>query len=92
MTEIFKKILGMLIAENQEFELVAYEKCKAIMRCDPKTTDVIWVLVDDPLWIFEEKAPLLAFEGDEKFFQTAEEYVKEIHLCNSLYAIKRLTS
>lgn len=92
MTEIFKKILGMLIAENQEFELIAYDNCRAIMRCDPKTADAIWMLMDDPLGMFPEKAPVLAFEEEENFYHSAEEYVKRIHLCNSIWAIKHLTS
>lgn len=91
MTEIFKKILGMLIAENQEFEIVSYEKCKAIMRCDPKTADVIWVLMDDPLGMFPEKAPVLAFEGKEEFCDTAERYVELIHRYNTMWEIKHLT-
>lgn len=89
MTEVFKKIIGMLIAENQNFELVKYDNCCAILKYD-SNADVIYLVMDDPLNLHHYK-PVFAYQGQEFTFDTPEEYIKTIHIFNSLYELDKTT-
>lgn len=89
MTEIFKKIIGILIAENQGFELIKYDNCCAILKCD-SNTDVIWLVMDDPLNLHNGE-PVFAYQGQEFTFNTPEEYIKAIHIYNSQYELDKTT-
>lgn len=89
MPDIFKKIIGMLMAENQRFEIQHGIMSDRLVRYN-SAGDIIWMIYVDYLFHTDDEVKMVIYNPETKTqftrtYETAEVYLYNIHWVNALY-------